>query len=89
MESDQILDIVRQALRVGVFLAAPLLVFGLVAGVLINIFQAVTQINENTLAIVPKMLAIMLALLLFAPWMIDLLTDFTTELFTNIPVAVR
>ena len=89
MHAEQVLDITRQALKVAVLLSAPLLLFGLVTGVLINIFQAVTQITETTIAIIPKILAIIFALLLFSPWMIDIITSFTTELFESIPHVVR
>ena len=89
MHSEQVLDITREALKVAVLLSAPLLAFGLIVGVLTNIFQAVTQLSEQTLAIVPKLIAMMLALLIFAPWMIDIMTDFTTQLFTSIPNVVR
>lgn len=89
MHSEHVLDILREGLKVGIMLSAPLLLFGLFVGVMTNMFQAVTQINEATLAFVPKMLAIMLALVLFSPWMIDLITDFTTQLFNSIPNVIR
>jgi len=89
MQTEQILDITRQAMRVAVLLSAPLLLFGLVVGVLMNILQAVTQITETTLAVVPKMAAMLLALIIFSPWMLDILMDFTTQLFESIPSMIR
>ncbi len=89
MGTDQVLDITREALKVAVMLSAPLLLCGLVAGVLTNVFQAVTQITETTLSIVPKLMAMLIALVLFSPWMLDILTDFTVQLFQNIPNAIR
>lgn len=89
MQPEQVLDITRQALKVSVLLAGPLLIFGLVIGVVVNVFQAVTQITETTLTVVPKLVAILLALLLFSPWMIDVMTDFTVQMFENIPHVVR
>ena len=89
MEIDQVLDISRQGIKIGILLAAPLMIFGLTAGVVVNVFQAVTQISEHTLAIIPKILAVFLALLLFAPWMVDLMTGYTTELIENVPLMVR
>lgn len=89
MHSEQVLDITREALKVTVLLSAPLLVFGLVVGVVTNVFQAVTQITETTLAVVPKILAVFLALVLFSPWMLDTLIDFTQTLFQNIPHVIR
>lgn len=89
MVTDHVLDITREALKLGIMLAGPLLIFGLVVGVATNVFQAVTQISETTLAIVPKILAMMLALLIFTPWMIDVFTDFTSTLFMSIPRVIR
>lgn len=89
MHNDQVIDITRQALKVAVMLSAPLMLFALVVGVLTNVFQAVTQLSETTVAVVPKMLAMILALVIFAPWMLDVITDFTTQLFANIPNVIR
>ena len=89
MGSEHVLDIIREGLKVGILIAGPLLLFGLLVGVITNIFQAVTQISETTLAVVPKILAMMLAFVIFAPWMIDVMTNFTTELFESIPLVVR
>jgi len=75
----------REALSVTIMVAAPMLAFGLVIGLIISIFQAVTQINEMTLTFVPKILAVALALLVFLPWMINMLTDFTNHMFGLIP----
>jgi len=89
MGTEQVLDISRQALKTAVMLSAPLLIFGLVVGLAVNVFQAVTQITETTLAVVPKLLAMLLALLIFAPWMTDLIVDFTTQTFESIPQLIR
>ncbi len=89
MGTEQVLDITRQAMKLAILLSAPVLVFGLVVGLFTNVLQAVTQISESTLQVIPKLLAMLLALFLFSPWMIDLLTDFTTQLFENIPNLVR
>ena len=89
MAPDQVIDITRSAMRVAVLLAAPALVFGLIVGVFMNVLQAVTQLSETTLQVIPKLLAMGIALLIFTPWMIDLLSDFTIQLFGNIPNAIR
>lgn len=89
MGTEQVLDITRQAMKVAVLLSAPVLVFGLVVGLLTNVMQAVTQISESTLQVIPKILAMLLALFLFSPWMIDILVDFTTQLFESIPTVIR
>lgn len=89
MGTEQVLDISRQALKVAILLSAPMLAFGLVVGVITNVFQAVTQISETTLAVVPKLIAMIVALVLFSPWMLDTIVDFTTQLIENIPSVIR
>jgi flagellar biosynthetic protein FliQ len=76
-------------MKVTLLVSAPVLLVGLVVGLVISIFQAVTQVHEMTLAFVPKIIAVMLALLVAAPWMIDLLVNFTHNLFTNIPNYIK
>ena len=89
MGTEQVLDITRQAMKVAILLSAPILVFGLVVGLMTNVMQAVTQISESTLQVIPKILAMLLALFIFSPWMIDIMTDFTTQIFEGIPAAIR
>ncbi len=72
-----------QAIQTAMLLAAPCLGFGLVAGILVSIFQATTQINEMTLVFIPKMLAVGIALLIFFPWMLQIIIDFTQNTFIN------
>ncbi|MBW1940382.1 MAG: flagellar biosynthesis protein FliQ [Deltaproteobacteria bacterium] len=78
-----------EALKTAILLAAPALIFGLAAGVLVSIFQAATSINEMTLVFIPKMLAVGIALLIFFPWMLELIIDFTRNLFINMPMYVH
>lgn len=75
----------KQALTVAVLLAAPVLVSALIAGVLIGMFQAATQINEQTLSFVPKLGVLALTLFLAGPWMLGVLLDFTRGLFQSLP----
>ena len=89
MTPETVLDITRQALKITVMLCGPLLVIGLVVGVITNIFQAVTQISETTLQVIPKFAAMIITLMVLSPWMLDLITDFTTQLFESIPNIVR
>lgn len=77
------------ALRTGLLLAGPMLAVGLVVGIAVSIFQAATQINEMTLVFVPKILGVGLALLISLPWMIRVITDFTTQLFVRLPEYIR
>ena len=89
MSTDLIMGIAAETMKVTIFVAAPVLIVGLVVGLVISIFQAVTQVHEMTLTFVPKIIAVMLALLFAAPWMIDQLVNFTHNLFTNIPNYVK
>jgi flagellar biosynthetic protein FliQ len=89
MTTDLIMGIAAETMKVTLLVSAPVLLVGLVVGLIISIFQAVTQVNEMTLAFVPKILAVMLALLVAAPWMLDQLVSFTHNLFTNIPNYIK
>ena len=70
---------------VTLLLSAPMLGFGLIVGLLVSIFQAVTQINEMTLTFIPKILAVAAALAIFLPWIVNTLVDFTVNLLNQLP----
>lgn len=89
MSQDLVIQIFRDFLKTALFLMSPILVGTIVVGLLISIFQAATQIHEQTLAFVPKILVIALCLMILAPWMLNLMTSYTISLFTNIPVYVK
>ena len=89
MNEDVVLGLGRDAIWTTIALASPLLVASLVVGLVVSIFQAVTQINEATLTFIPKMLAIAVVLVVLAPWMTQMITAYTTELFTSLPNYVR
>ncbi len=80
-----VLDAGREMLIIALKLSLPVLMFGLVAGVLVSLFQAVTQIQEFTLTFVPKLLAVILALAIFGPWMLNSLVGFFKMTFTHMP----
>ena len=85
MTPDQAIQIAREAMLVTLLLSAPMLGFGLIVGLLVSIFQAVTQINEMTLTFVPKILAVAAAMAIFLPWIIRTLVDFTVNLLNQLP----
>ena len=89
MTPEFFVDLVTRALHTAILLATPPLLAGLVVGVAVSIFQAITQMQEQTLVLVPKILAVALVLLLCLPWMLQVLLTFTTNLFTNLPNYVR
>lgn len=74
----------RQAIETILLVASPMLLAGLIVGLLISIFQAATQINEQTMTFIPKIVAVFVTLLLFAPWMIKIMLSFTTSVLTRI-----
>lgn len=78
-------DMVLMVLKVG----APMLICGLVVGLIFSVIMSATQIQEMTLTFVPKIVAVMVALIMFAPWMLRVLTEYTIKLFTNIPFYIR
>jgi len=79
----------KQALELTLMLSAPLLITGMVVGLLISIVQAATQIQEMTLVFVPKIITVIAALIFFAPWLLDILTNFTKTILLNIPTYVH
>lgn len=89
MGEDLIIQLGQDALRTTAMLAAPILVSTLVIGLAVSIFQALTQINEATLTFIPKMLVVALVIVLAGPWMLDVMTSYTTNLFENIATMVR
>ena len=84
-----IMTIVKKALVTGLMVAGPILIISLVVGLIISIFQATTQIQEQTLTFVPKLIAIILILVLGGPWMLNKLVMLTTELFQSISTIVK
>jgi flagellar biosynthetic protein FliQ len=85
MGPETVLDVGRDALWMTVMLAGPLLGAALAVGLLIGIFQAATQIQEMTLSFIPKLLALVVALFIAGPWMIQVLVTFSKRLFVGIP----
>ena len=88
MTPESFIDILRNALQLAAMVAGPALLFGLVAGVAVSVFQATTQINDMTLVFVPKALATILALILFGSWMLQMYIGFTREIITNLPTMI-
>jgi flagellar biosynthetic protein FliQ len=89
MTPEIINGIFLEAIKTAILMAAPMLLAGLVTGLLISIFQTVTHIQEMTLTFIPKMLAVSLALLFFFPWMVQTMITFTESLFNNLSQYIR
>jgi flagellar biosynthetic protein FliQ len=88
MTPETVMDLTHSTLIVTCMLAAPLLLIALVVGLVIGMLQAATQINEQTLSFIPKLLFIVLALFAVGPWMLKTLVDFTHDLYTSIPTVI-
>lgn len=89
MTEDIIIKLGQDALRTTAMLAAPMLLSTLVVGLVVSIFQALTQINEATLTFIPKMIVVAAVFILAGPWMMDLMSNYTITLFENIATIVR
>ena len=88
MNQDVVVNIVVQMMSVGLKVAMPLLLVGLVVGLAVSVFQAVTQIQEQTLAFIPKIIAIAAVRVILGPWMLGQILNYTTDLYNSIPGLV-
>lgn len=84
MSPEFVVTLGRQAVETVLLLSAPLLLPGLVVGLVVSIFQAATQINEQTMTFIPKIVAVFVTLIIFAPWMIRVMVNFTAQIFRGI-----
>lgn len=89
MNTQVVLDLGSQALQLVLLLSAPILVAGLIVGLAVSILQAVTSIQEATLAFVPKIVVVFVALIIFLPWMMKTMLSFTASLLINLPMYGR
>ena len=89
MTPETVIDIGREALMLTLLISAPPLLAGLAVGLIISIFQAVTQIQEFTLTFIPKILAVFIATMIFLPWMLQVFLGYTTNLFIQIPILSK
>jgi flagellar biosynthetic protein FliQ len=89
MTEEVVIHLGQDALKTTALLAAPLLLSTLIIGLIVSIFQALTQINEATLTFIPKMIIVAVVFVLAGPWMMDVMSVYTINLFENIAVLVR
>jgi flagellar biosynthesis protein FliQ len=89
MNPDLVTQLARDAIEVTLYLTIPILAIGLVVGLLVSLFQAVTQIQEATLVFVPKIIVVLVSLLFLSPWMMQKMMHYTEQLILNIPKYVR
>ena len=88
MNQDVVINVAMQAMEVAFKVAMPLLLVGLAIGLVVSVFQAVTQIQEQTLTFIPKILATIVVMVVGGPWMLDQLLSYTRDLWTSIPQLI-
>ena len=88
MTPETVMDLAHSTLLVTSIIAAPLLLIALIAGLVIGMLQAATQINESTLSFIPKLMLLVLTLFVAGPWILRVLIDFTQNLYTSIPTVI-
>lgn len=88
MNQDTVVSLATQAMTVSLEVAGPVLIVGLVIGVLVSLFQAVTQIQEQSLSFIPKIIGLAVVIIILGPWMLDKLVNYVTNLYMSIPQLV-
>ena len=89
MDESSIIYIAQGALKVVIYVSAPILIVSMVVGLIVSIFQATTQIQEQTLTYVPKILSVIASIALFGSWMLKVLIEYTQNIFTNMNQFIK
>ena len=85
MSGDLVIQLGQDALMIVLLVSAPMLGLGLVVGLMVSVFQATTSIQEQTLAFIPKIIAVFVAVLIFGPWMLSIMVEYVTNMLVNLP----
>ena len=88
MSGDLVVQVGQEALFIVMLVSAPMLGLGLLVGLLVSIFQATTSIQEQTLAFIPKIIAVFVAILIFGPWMLRIMVEYVTNILVNLPAYI-
>ena len=88
MSGDLVIQMAQEALRMVLIISAPMLGLGLLVGLAVSIFQATTSIQEQTLAFIPQIVAVFVAILIFGPWMLRLMVEYVTNVLVNLPYYI-
>ncbi len=88
MNQDTVVNLATQGMTLALEIAGPMLLVGLVVGLAVSLFQAVTQINEQTLSYIPKIVGLAVLIVILGPWMLNQLVDYATNLYTSIPSLI-
>ncbi|QCI18645.1 flagellar biosynthesis protein FliQ [Buchnera aphidicola] len=89
MTPEYIMILFSQAIKVALMIASPLLLSALISGLIVSILQAATQVNEQTLSFIPKIISILVTIVILGPWMLGVMLDYMHNLFNNIPVIIK
>ena len=89
MSGDLVIQMAQEALRTVLLVSAPMLGLGLMVGLMVSVFQATTSIQEQTLAFIPKIVAVFVAILIFGPWMLRIMVEYFTNTFVNLPLYIK
>ncbi len=88
MSGDVVIQLGQEALMHVMLVSAPMLGLGLLVGLMVSVFQATTSIQEQTLAFIPKIVAVFVAILLFGPWMLRIMIEYLTNMLVNLPLYI-
>ena len=88
MSGDLVIQLAQEALMIVLLVSAPMLGLGLIVGLLVAVFQT-TSIQEQTLAFIPKIIAVFVAILIFGPWMLRIMVEYVSNVFINLPIYLR
>ena len=88
MSGDLVIQMAQEALKMVLIISAPMLGLGLLVGLAVSVFQATTSIQEQTLAFIPKIVAVFVAILIFGPWMLRLIVEYFYNVFLNLPAYI-
>ncbi|WP_026689887.1 flagellar biosynthesis protein FliQ [Alteribacter aurantiacus] len=88
MSSEMVISLAERGVFTVLLVAGPLLILALGIGLLVSVFQATTQIQEQTLAFIPKIVGVFLGLVIFGPWMLDVILSFTEDIFSNLHLYI-
>ncbi|WP_343551369.1 flagellar biosynthesis protein FliQ [Pantoea sp.] len=88
MTPESVMVMGQEAMRVALMMAAPMLLVAMISGLIISVLQAATQINEQTLSFIPKILAVAATAVIAGPWMLNLMLDYIRTLFSNLPYII-
>ena len=88
MSGDLVIQLAQEALMIVLLVSAPMLGLGLTVGLMVSVFQATTSIQEQTLAFIPKIIAVFVAILIFGPWMLSLMVEYFSGIFISIPARL-